>query len=159
MLLTLVGWGLGLVAIKNFATIPLVTMSATTLPGWVVLPGLAWILWEGGGLARRVWRRGAGILTDDLWPLSLGMFLVALANTGLLLMGRPWSFTSTAICASGVADMAPCAHPGTLWLVSGAAMIATVASAMLRGSFRTRPPAARYGQHDGGLGGTDPGRQ
>jgi len=139
MLLTLAGWGLGLVAMKTFATIPQGRVSAATLPGWLVLPGLAWVLWEGGRLARLVRRRGAAILADGLWPLSLGVFLVALANTGLLLMDRPWSFTAAAICATGAARVAPCAHPAALWLVSGAAMLAMVASAVLRGSFRIRP--------------------
>jgi hypothetical protein len=66
------------------------------------------------------------------------VFLVALAMTGLLLMGLRWSFTSTAICASGAAEVAPCVHPGTLWAVSRSAVLATVTSAVLRGSFRIR---------------------
>jgi len=143
MLLTLAGWGGGLVAMRTFAAIPAGTMSASVIPGWLVLPGLAWIFWEGSRLVRRVWQQGGAILTDDIWPLSLGVFLVALAMTGLLLLERPWSFTSTAICASGAADLAPCAHPATLWVVSGSAMLAMVASAMLRGSFRIRPVRLR----------------
>ncbi|MDZ4137047.1 MAG: YeeE/YedE thiosulfate transporter family protein [Paracoccaceae bacterium] len=128
MLLTLVGWGLGLLAMRGLAA----------LPWWLFLPGIAWMIWEGVRLVRLVWRRGKGILSDSHWPLSLGVFVVALANTGLLLMDRPWSFTSTAICASGAAEVAPCAHPATLWVVSTAAMLAMVTSAMLRGSFRIR---------------------
>lgn len=139
MLLTLVGWGLGLVAMKCFASIPQGVSKAAILPGWLFLPGLAWILWEGGRLARLFWRRGMGMLADSHWPLSLGVFMVAFANTGLLLMERPWSFTSTAICTSGAVEVAPCAHTATLWLVSGVAMLAMVTSAMMRGSFRLRP--------------------
>ncbi len=139
MLLTLVGWGLGLLAMRGLASIPQGSMSSTTLPWWLFLPGLAWIVWEGGRVLRLVWRRGKGILSDGHWLLSLGVFLVALANSGLLLMDRPWSFTSTAICASGAAEVSPCAHPVTLWIVSAAAMLAMVVSAMLRGSFRLRP--------------------
>lgn len=143
MLMTLVGWGLGLLAVRSVVTSPQGSTSATSLPAWIVLPGLVWLLWEGWRLGRRVWRRGKGILTDGHWPLSLGVFLVALGMTGLLLMGRPWSFTSTAICASGAAEPAPCAHPGTLWLVSGAAMLSMLTSAVLRGSFRLRPVQLR----------------
>ncbi|MGC9370415.1 MAG: YeeE/YedE thiosulfate transporter family protein [Paracoccaceae bacterium] len=138
MLMTLLGWGLGLLAMRGLLTSPQGSISATSLPGWIVLPGLTWILWEGWRLTRLVWQRGKGILSDGVWPLSLGVFLVALANTGLLLMDRPWSFTSTAICVSGAAEVAPCAHPATLWVVSTAAMLAMVTSAMLRGSFRIR---------------------
>lgn len=138
MLMTLLGWGLGLLAMRGLSTSPQGSISTTSLPGWIVLPGLAWILWEGWRLTRLVRHRGKGILSDGVWPLSLGVFLVALANTGFLLMDRPWSFTSTAICASGAAEVAPCAHPATLWVVSTAAMLAMVTSAVLRGSFRIR---------------------
>jgi len=143
MLMTLAGWGVGLLAMRNLAPLPQVGASATTLPGWLFLPGLAWIVWEGGRIIRLFVRNGMGLMTDGHWPLSLGVFLVALANTGLLLLDRPWSFTSTAICASGAAEVAPCAHPSTLWVVSGAAMLAMVTSAMLRGSFRLRPVRLR----------------
>lgn len=139
MLLTLIGWGVGMLAMRILTSSPQGISSATTLPGWLILPALAWMIWEGGRLVRRVWRRGRRTLTDALWPLSLGVFLVALANTGLLLMDRPWSFSSTAICATGAAAVAPCAHPVTLWVVSGAAMLAMGTSAVLRGSFRIRP--------------------
>lgn len=152
MLLTLVGWGLGLSAAKGLVSIPHVTASATSLPSWLFLPGLAWIVWEGGRLARLFLRQSSGVLAEAAWPLSLGIFLVALANTGLLLMERPWSFTSTAICTSGAAEIAPCAHPVTLWVVSGAAVLAMLASATLRGSFRLRPVRLRSGLRRLGAG-------
>ncbi len=139
MLLTLVGWALGLVALRSVAPGLPGAVEPTSLPAWIVLPGLLWVLWEGGRLVRLVRRRGRGILTDGVWPLSLGVFLVALANTGLLLIDRPWSFTSTAICATDVADLAPCVHPLALWAVSGGAMAAMITSAILRGSFHLRP--------------------
>ncbi len=139
MVLTLVGWGVGLVAMRQIAPAPHDVPRVTMFPAWLVLPGVAWIAWEGGRLVRLVRRRGRAILTDGFWPLSLGVFLIALGNTGLMLMDRPWSFTSTAICATGAARIAPCAHPLTLWLVSGTAMVAMIASAMLRRSFRLRP--------------------
>ena len=152
MLLTLVGWGLGLLMMSYLAPITQGSASATTLPGWLVLPSFAWLLWEGGRLARLVWGRGRGILTDGVWPLSLGVFLMALANSGLLLMDRPWSFTSTAICATGAVQVAPCAHQATLWLVSTTAIFAMVTSAVLRGSFRIRPMRLRSGVRRLGAG-------
>lgn len=71
-------------------------------------------------------------------PLSLGVLIVAVANAGLLRIDRPWSFTSTAVCATGAAETAPCAHPGTLRAVSLKALGTMVVSAWLRGSFRLR---------------------
>lgn len=139
MLLTLAGWGVGLLAVRNLTAVPQGGASATALPEWLFLPGLAWIAWEGGRLVRLFLRQGTGLMKAGHWPLSLGVFLVAFASTWLLLLDRPWSFTSTAICASQAAELAHCAHPETLWIVSGTAMLAMVASAMLRGSFRLRP--------------------
>lgn len=139
MVFTLVGWALGLLAMRGVASGFHGTAATTTLPVWLVLPGLAWILWEGGRLVLLFWRRGRGLVGGGYWPLSLGVFLIAVGNSGLLLIDRPWSFTSTAICATGAAPVAPCAHPAALWVVSGAAMFAMLTSATLRGSFRLRP--------------------
>lgn len=83
-------------------------------------------------------RNGRGLFKDGYWPLSVGVLIIAVANTGLLLMDRPWSFTATAICATGAVDVAPCAHPGTLWVITGAALVTMIVSAMLRGSFCLR---------------------
>src|SRR6056297_2104158 len=135
---TLAGWALGLLAMRGVVSGFHGTAAPTTLPVWLVLPGLAWILWEGGRLALLFRRRGRGLVGGGHWPLSLGVFLIALGNSGLLLIDRPWSFTSTAICATGAAPVAPCAHPVALWVVSGAAIFAMLTSAILRGSFRLR---------------------
>ena len=46
------------------------------------------------------------------WPLSVAVFLVALSFVTLVVIGRPWSFTSSAICLTGAAPLGACA---ALW--------------------------------------------
>lgn len=143
MLLTLAGWLLGLTAVRSVMVGVHGAAAPSVIPVWLVLPGLAWMLWEGGRLVLLVRRRGSGVFADGHWPLSLGVGVVAFANAGLLLLDRPWSFTSSAICAVGAASVAPCAHPATLGVTSGAAILAMIVSARLRGSFRLRPVRLR----------------
>jgi hypothetical protein len=40
MLMTLLGWGFGLLVMRTLAAIPQASISAHTLPGWLFLPGL-----------------------------------------------------------------------------------------------------------------------
>ena len=143
MLATLAGWALGLLAMRGLAPAQAGAPASSVLPAWLILPGLAWILWEGVRLASRLFRNGRRLFEEGYWPLSLGVLVIAVGNAGLLLMDRPWSFTSTAICATGAARAAPCAHPGTLWTVSVAALLTMIVSARLRGSFRLRPMGLR----------------
>lgn len=138
MLATLGGWVIGLLTMSAVAPVPAMAGLPAFPLSWLIAPGLAWIVWEGVRIVILLRRNGLGLFKDGYWPLSLGVLIVALGNAGLLLMDKPWSFTSTAICATGAADVAPCANPGTLWVITGAAMVTMIVSAMLRGSFRLR---------------------
>jgi toxin CptA len=69
--------------------------------------------------------------------------LIAVANSALLLVGRPWSFTATALCTGGGVPMAPCGHVGLLWVISLVALLTMIASAWLRDSLRPRVPKAK----------------
>jgi len=139
MLATLLGWALGMLALRGLIPEPQMTrMTGFVGQAWLIYPAIAWILWEGGRIALRALRQGRVMFEGGFLPLSLGVLLLALANTGLLLDARPWSFTATALCSTGAARLASCAHPGTLWLVSLTALGAMVLSARWRGSFRLR---------------------
>ncbi|MFZ5749709.1 MAG: YeeE/YedE thiosulfate transporter family protein [Pseudomonadota bacterium] len=152
ILATLAGWA---VAIPPFATVwpdfhqP---VPQAGIPRPVVLPLFLWMLWELTGLWRRR-RPIAHSIRAGAWALSLAVFLIALANSALILAGRPWSFTSTALCSAGNLPIAPCRDTGFLWLISGTALMTMIASARLRGSFRLRPPrpAAAVRHFLGGL--------
>lgn len=151
MLFTLAGWAVAMVAVALLWPGLHAPQSPGRIAPWWAAPLTLWMLWE----ARAIWRRraatleglGAGHLT-----LSVAVLLIALGNTALLLMGRRWSFTSTAICAAGAAPLAPCADPVNLWLVSAAALSAMILSALLRGSFRLRCPRPRAAARHFGAG-------
>lgn len=143
MLVTLAGWVLGLLAMRGFASDLGTIVVPSVLPVWIVLPGLAWMVWEGARLIAMVFRNGRSLFADGFWPLSIGVLILAVANSGLLLMDRPWSFTATAICAVDAAVFAPCVHSGTIWMVSAIALVTMVVSAHARGSFRLRPIRVR----------------
>lgn len=138
MVFTPLGWGIGLAGITALAPIAHPAPADSTRPLWIVAALLPWMLWEARRIVRRLRAGGIGQLGGAVWPLSLAVFTLAAANAGLLLLERPWSFTSTAICATGAGDGAPCTHPGGLWLVSLVAVAAMLASALGRGSFRWR---------------------
>lgn len=147
MLFTLAGWAVASPAVAGLW--PGLHTSAVVQPSslWPLIPVLLWVPYEIWGL----WRRRAparDAMRTGHWPLSVAVLLIALANAALLLMGRPWSFTSTVICTTGAAPMAPCAQTGGLWLISASALAAMIASARLRGGFRLRRPrpasAARH---------------
>jgi uncharacterized membrane protein YedE/YeeE len=148
MLFTLLGWVIGSMAVAKASP----DLHAPALSGhlslWLVLPGIAWIIWESRFILKQFRTSGLGVFGGGYWPLSLSVLLIAAANTALLAIGRPWSFTSSAICLSGAAPIAPCHAPGTLALVSVVAMVAMIGSAMARGSFRPRaivwPAAVRH---------------
>lgn len=143
MLFTLAGWAASMRAVALLWP----GLHAPAVPGridpWWAVPLALWMLWE----ARAIWQRRAAtleVLGAGHMTLSAAVLLIALGNTALLLMGLPWSFTSTAICAAGAAALSSCADPVKLWLVSAAALAAMILSALLRGSFRlrrTRPRA------------------
>jgi hypothetical protein len=117
------------------------------VPGVLAVPLTLWMLWELASLWRR--RKAIGeAKRAGLWAMSPAVLLIALANSALILDGRPWSFTATALCSGSGLPIAPCFHTGLLWLISGAALLTMVASARLRGTFRLRRPrlgaAARH---------------
>ena len=112
------------------------------MPFWWPMPVIGWMCHEVWGL----WRRRAGAVSairTGYWPLSIAVLLIALANVTLLLIGRPWSFTATIVCATTKASIAPCAQAGGLWLISMSTFAAMTASALQRGTFRLRRPRLR----------------
>lgn len=112
-------------------------------PGaWWAVPLSLWMVWEAFGMWRR--RRGAlEGLRAGYWTLSVAVLLIAIANVVLVLLGRPWSFTATALCATGAAPTPPCSKSGVLWMISGVAVLTMVVSASARGTFRLRLPRGR----------------
>lgn len=151
MLFTLAGWAVSIPAVAGLWPGLHAPPIAGTMGRWWAVPFALWMIWE----ARLVWVRRRNVvegMRTGFWPLSIAVLLIALANVALLLVGRPWSFTSTVICTAGAAPMAPCDHPGPLWLISAAAMAAMIASALTRGSFRLRPPRLRAAARHFGAG-------
>lgn len=146
---TLAGWAVAITVVASLwpgLHAPAVT---GTTPFWAQVPVLAWLCFEVFGLWRRRVAASAAMRTGH-WPLSVAVLLIALANVTLLLIGRLWSFTSTAICAAKAAPLAPCAQMAGLWLISAAAIAAMISSALLRGTFRLRRPRLRaIGRHFG----------
>lgn len=137
MLFSLAGWALGMIAVAGALPGLHATAEAAGRPGWLILPLAAWMLWETGRLIRRARGEGLSVLAAH-WPLSLAVLLLALANAILLLIGRPWSFTATALCATHAAALDTCGQGMRLWLISLAAFAAMGLSARLRHSFRLR---------------------
>ena len=143
MLMTLAGWGIGLLVMQGAGLGPREPSVGSGLSPWLLVPGLAFMVWEGTRLVLRLRRNWRGLFVDGYWPLSLGVLVLAAANAGLLLVDRPWSFTSTAICSAEAVPLEACANPVSLWPVSGAALTAMIVSARLRGHFRLRPVRIR----------------
>ena len=144
MLFTLAGWAVAIPVVVTLRPGLHAPAVAQTSSHWLLIPVLLWMPYEIRGL----WRRRAPAreaMRTGHWPLSIAVLLIALANGALLLIGQPWSFTSTVICTTGAPPMTPCAQTGALWLISASALTAMFASAWLRGSFRllrSRPAAA-----------------
>lgn len=138
MLATLAGWAISIPVFAAYWPDLHQSVTQAGIPGLVLLPLCLWMVWELGGLWRRR-RLIAHSFRVGAWALSPAVFLIALANSALILAGRPWSFTSTALCSGGNFPIAPCRDTGLLWLISGAALLTMIASAQLRGSFRMRP--------------------
>lgn len=137
MLFTLAGWVLGMIAVAGALPRIHVTAEAAGRPVWLILLLTAWMLWEMGRLIRRARDDGLSLLAAH-WPLSLAVLLLSLANAFLLLIGGPWSFTATVLCATHAAVLDACEQGMRLWLISLAAVTAMALSARLRHSFRLR---------------------
>ena len=112
------------------------------VPTVLALPLSVWMVWEMSNLWRRRAVTLSGIKTG-YWSLSSAVLLIAVANSALLLVGRPWSFTSTALCTAGAFPIAPCQQTGMLWTVSATAMVTMIGSSLMRDSFRIRRPRAK----------------
>lgn len=152
MLFTLAGWAVAMIGVLNLFPGLHVPAIAVAMPGLLAIPLSLWMAWEAWG----IWGRRKEILAGaraGYLALSPAVLLIALANSTLLLDGRPWSFTSTALCSAGQLPLAPCAHTGLLWAVSATALLAMLGSALWRESFRLRRPRARSGMRHfaGGL--------
>lgn len=150
MLCTLAGWPLGM-AVVHWAWPGLhhhPAMSSETSP-WVVVLLLPWVSWEALAILDRLATPGFGLLSGLHWPLSVSVALVALANGGILLLAGGWSFTSTMICAAGAAPLGGCARPASLGLISAAALVGMIGSALARGTFRLRSSRLRSGLRHG----------
>lgn len=142
MLFTLAGWALAIVGFQ--AILPGLHLLATQAggPGALAFPLLLWMLWESWAIFRRRAVIVAGFRAG-VWALSLSVLLIAIANSALLLIDSPWSFTSAALCGGGGVPIAPCDHPGSLWAISAAALATMTVSALLRRSFRLRWPKVK----------------
>lgn len=141
MLFTLAGWGLAIPAVASLWP----GLHAAALPGmvsrWWSAPVVLWMVFEAWGLCRRRQPALAAMRTGH-WPLSVAV----------LLIGRPWSFTATVLCAADAAPIAPYAQGSGLWLISAAALAAMIGSAWLRGTFRLRRPRLRAAARHFGAG-------
>lgn len=139
MLFTLAGWPLGMAAVHLFSpALHQPPLRAPGAPVWFLVAIAPWMLWQGLHILRRLRAEGLAQLRAAHWPLSLSVTLLAMANFGILALGSTWSFTSTMLCAVRAAPLSGCAYGTSLWLISGAAVLGMVGSAVLRGSFRLR---------------------
>ena len=139
MLFTLAGWPLGMLGVHLlWPALHQPPVQAPGAPVWFLIAIGPWMLWHGLHILRRLHAEGWEQLRAAHWPLSLSVTLVALANFGILALGSTWSFTSTLLCTVQAAPLSSCADGTSLWLVSGAALLGMVGSAVLRGSFRLR---------------------
>lgn len=142
MVFTLVGWAVSILFFQLFHPGFHLAVSGSAVPSAMAFPLSIWMLWE----MRNFWRRRAVTLSGiktGYWTLSSAVLLIAVANSALLLVDRPWSFTSTALCNTGAFQIAPCRHTGILWTVSLTAMVTMLGSSILRRSFRIRRPRAK----------------
>lgn len=137
MLFTLAGWAVAIPVVAGQWPGLHAPAVAGVASWWWSIPILLWMPYEAWGIWQRRTPARAAMRTG-YWPLSVAVLLIAVANVTLLLIGRPWSFTATAVCTAGAAPVAPCMQTGGLWLISISAMAAMIASAQLRGSFRLR---------------------
>lgn len=137
MLFTLAGWAISIAIFTAgwpdfHPSVPSVHVS-----GALAIPFVVWMARELSSL----WRRLGPIaeaFRAGFWAMSPAALLISLANSTLILVDRPWSFTSTALCSAGAIPIAPCRHAELLWMISGPALLAMIASARLRGAFRVR---------------------
>lgn len=151
MLFTLAGWLIGLSAVATaLPGLHPPSVPGGHLPAIAILPLTVWMIWEARRVVGRL-RAGAWPLhRQSHWPLSVAMLLIAVSFSVLIAVGRPWSFTSTAICIAGAAPISPCEAPGTLAAFSAAAFGAMLLSARLRGSIQFRGFGTRAaGRHLG----------
>ncbi len=147
MLFTLAGWALGIAGAASLLPDLHAPPVPAQSPAWLAVPLVVWMLWEGFRVIRRARADGGAFLAAQ-WPLSFSVLLLGLANAVLLMLERPWSFTSTALCSADAAPLAACRQPSGLWLISLAALAAMGLSAWYRRSFRLRrvrlPSAVRH---------------
>ncbi|MCF3595086.1 YeeE/YedE family protein [Rhodobacteraceae bacterium LMO-12] len=137
MLFTLAGWPLGMLGVHLlWPALHQPPVQAPGAPAWFLVAIGPWMAWHGLHILRRLHAEGWGQLRATQWPLSLSVTLVAMANFGILALGSTWSFTSTLLCTVQAAPLSGCVNSTSLWLVSGAALLGMVGSAVLRGSFR-----------------------
>ena len=150
MALTILGWPVGMAAVGLFAPVrDAATSGHSALPLWAAGFLLLWAACEGARIVRRILAEGLRRTFAEHWTLSLSVAVVAGANAAMLLLGARWSFTTTALCASGIGFGSACASQWALWGVTLAALAGMVGSALLRRSFRLRPirraSAVRHG--------------
>lgn len=142
MVFTLLGWAIAIFVFQEFHPGFHRTAAGNAVPSSMALPLAIWMLWE----IRNLWRRRDATVSgirSGYWTLSSAILLIAVANSALLLSGRPWSFTSTALCSAGELPLAPCQHTGMLWTISLTAMLTMIGSSLMRRSFRIRRPRAK----------------
>lgn len=142
MLSTLVGWAAAMALVQIAPPALAAPAARSVVPAVLAMPLTLWSLWE----LWRIWQRRASVgagFRSGFWALSPAVLLIAVANSTLLLLDRPWSFTSTALCSSGAFPLAPCRQTGMLWAISLAALATMFGSALMRRSFRLRRPKVR----------------
>lgn len=156
MLFTLAGWAMA-IALPRWAS-PVMHLPAAehVVSGSMAWPLTLWMAWE----ARRMWQRRRAIATGfhaGMLALSPAMLLIAIANGALLLVDRPWSFTSTALCGGGGFPGQDCGQTGLLWVIAGTAFLAMVSSAL---TLRfPSSPAAQAGRWAASVGRSGDGRR
>lgn len=137
MVFTLIGWAVAILSFQQFHPGFHIAAAGSAVPSAMAFPLSVWMLWE----MRNLWRRRVATLSGirtGYWSLSSAVLLIAVANSALLLVGRSWSFTSTALCSAGEFPITPCQHTGMLWTISVAAMVTMIGSSLMRRSFRIR---------------------
>lgn len=141
MLFTLIGWIVSISLFEDALPHQHPAPSGFVVPAIFAVPLTFWMLWELWRIWQHRWAINASFQSGFL-ALSPAALLIAVANGALILVGRPWSFTSTALCSARDVPLAPCKFTTALWSISMTAFLTMFASALIRRSFRLRRPKA-----------------
>lgn len=139
MLVTVLGWLVG-IRLSEFLDAPPEAPSTTTaLPTWLVAAILLWIVWEAFRLAKITFQSRFRVFLSDFWPLSFAVALVAISNAVLQLLDLRWTFTNVFLCSVKADAGGSCTDQSILAVLAGAAFAGMVGSAIARKSFHFQP--------------------